>query len=66
MRGEIVRLVADRRFGFIRAADGREYFFHQSDLVNAEYEALKEKDKVTFEEHATPKGLRAGGVIFEG
>ena len=30
MTGKIKRLVSDKGFGFIAAADGSEYFFHQS------------------------------------
>jgi CspA family cold shock protein len=64
MKGEIARLITDRGFGFIKATDGKEYFFHRSDLINCEYESLRERDKVQFEEDKTPKGLRARNIIL--
>jgi cold shock CspA family protein len=30
MHGIVVRLMADKGFGFIRGDDGTEYFFHRS------------------------------------
>ena len=32
MKGTIKKLTKDRFFGFIRAEDGLDYFFHQSEL----------------------------------
>jgi cold shock CspA family protein len=51
-------------FGFITAADGREFFFHDSDLV--EDFDLSVGDSVTFEpvEPAPVKGPRAQQVVF--
>lgn len=62
MTGKIKTLLRDRRCGFIKAEDGKSYFFHQSALKDAKYEELKEGDEVTFEDTETAKGPRAEDV----
>jgi cold shock protein len=56
--GTIKRMMLDKGFGFLRATDGQEYFFHRSVVggVTA-FEHLREGDQVSFE--AEPQG-RAG------
>ena len=60
--GTIAR-VTDRGFGFI-ARDGEEkdVFFHANELKGAEFNDLKEGDKVTFEVSEGPKGVNAVNV----
>lgn len=48
MNGTIRKLVSDRGFGFIAMADGKEVFFHRSQVVG-EFESLREGQNVTFE-----------------
>jgi CspA family cold shock protein len=61
--GTIKKLVSDRGFGFIAAADGKEYFFHRSGVDSAiDFDALSGGESVTFEVEASPKGPRAGRV----
>jgi CspA family cold shock protein len=57
--GKIKRIVSDRGFGFISDNDGREVFFHQSGVVDAEFSSLKEGDQVEFDIESSPKGPRA-------
>lgn len=59
--GTIKKLVSDRGFGFIAAADGQEYFFHRSG-VTGNFEQMHEGDKVNFEVENSPKGPRAKAV----
>ncbi len=61
-KGKIKKLVRDRGFGFISATDGREVFFHQSSLVDVEFDALTEDQEVEFEVEKSPKGARAINV----
>ncbi len=51
-------------FGFIHVEDGRDFFFHDSDLLGDVELALG--DRVTFEivEPQPPKGPRARDVAF--
>jgi len=58
--GTIKRLVSDKGFGFVAAADGSEYFFHQSGC--AEFDSLREGQQVTFQAGQGPKGPRAEQV----
>ena len=51
-------------YGFIKAEDGSEFFFHDSDLVGGGDIELAVGDHVTFEavEPTPAKGPRAAGV----
>ena len=60
--GKIKKLVRERGFGFISDTDGREVFFHQSSLIEAQFDALTENQDVTFEVETSPKGPRAVNV----
>jgi CspA family cold shock protein len=60
--GKIKKLVRERGFGFISDTDGREVFFHQSGLVDVQFDALKEDQEVEFEIEKSPKGPRAISV----
>ena len=44
--GKIKKLVRDRGFGFISDTDGSEIFFHRSSLVDVQFDALNEEQKV--------------------
>jgi CspA family cold shock protein len=57
--GKIKKIMRDRGFGFISDTDGREVFFHQSGLVNAQFDSLQEEQNVEFEIEKSPKGPRA-------
>ena len=59
--GTIKKIVQDRGFGFIAAADGKEYFFHRSN-IESDFEALRGGEAVTFQVEAGPKGPRAARV----
>ena len=63
MRGTIKKLIRDRGFGFIRAADGQEVFFHRSGLpIDDDFDRLIEGDSVEFDVEQSPKGPRAVNV----
>ena len=59
--GTIKKLVSDRGFGFIKAEDGQEYFFHRSG-TEGDFDGLQGGEKVTFEIETSPKGPRAKSV----
>jgi len=48
-KGTIRRLVADRGFGFIQTAEGRDLFFHRNELQGVAYHSLREGQQVEFE-----------------
>ena len=61
--GTIKKVASDRGFGFITAADGKEYFFHRSGVDSSlDFDSLVGGEAVTFEVEASPKGPRAGRV----
>lgn len=62
MEGTIKRVIRDRGFGFIRAADGQEVFFHRSSLQQLNFDGLREGEAVEFEMERGEKGPRATAV----
>jgi cold shock protein len=62
--GPIVRLIRDRGFGFVRAEDGSEIFFHHSTLGPGEFDSLQEGQQIEFDIENDPRGRgqRAGNV----
>jgi CspA family cold shock protein len=57
-----IKRITDKVFGFIAAADGTEYFFHQSACIGTRFDDLREGQRVTFTVGQGPKGPRAEGV----
>jgi CspA family cold shock protein len=58
--GTVKKVVADRGFGFITGDDGKDYFFHRTDLVAPlNLDGLAGGEPVTYEVEAGPKGPRA-------
>ena len=63
MTGTIKTLRADRGFGFIRDASGKEVFFHSSAIWGEGIDNLREGDGVEFEiSDGGAKGPRATNV----
>ena len=62
MEGTIKRVIRDRGFGFIRAADGQEVFFHRSSLQQLNFDGLREGETVEFDMERGEKGPRATAV----
>jgi cold shock CspA family protein len=63
LTGEIKKKVADRGFGFITAEDGRDYFFHLTDLTNGlEFDLIPEGIRVQFEVKREPAPDKAGAA----
>jgi len=59
MTGTIKRLM-DKGYGFIASDEtDKDVFFHSSELVDVEFNDLREGDKVTFEMKETDKGVNA-------
>lgn len=59
--GTIKRLT-DRGFGFIETGSGEDIFFHMSGVEGIAFDALREGQRVSFEEGEGPKGKRAEKV----
>lgn len=61
MNGSIKRLFKDKGYGFIKAEDGRDIFFHRSSVDGAQFESLTEGQDVEFEVERSQKGSRDKG-----
>ena len=57
-----IKRITDKGFGFIAAADGTEYFFHQSACTSTPFDSMREGEQVTFTIGQGPKGPRAENV----
>ena len=61
--GTIKKVVAERGFGFITAADAKDYFFHRNSLDSSlDFDRLNGGESVEFEIEDSPKGPRASQV----
>lgn len=68
MAGTIMRIVADRGFGFIRAKNSsRDFFFHASGVAGGYFDGLKVAQEVDFLEETDISGrVRAVDVrVFD-
>ena len=68
MNGTIVRLVADKGYGFIKGEDGKDYFFHKMEFSGFFEDMVVDvqngrKVLVKFESVHSDKGPRASDVI---
>ena len=63
--GVIKRVLLEKSFGFIRDADGQEWFFHRSAVTGATFEGLQEGQAVSFDPQESPKGPRAENVTVQ-
>ena len=60
MQEGIIARLTDKGFGFIKVeGQEKDLFFHSNELVGITFDALKERDKVTFEVADSPKGPNA-------
>jgi len=60
--GTIERLIKDHGFGFIKAGEGIDVFFHGSEVENTAFGSLREGQEVRFKVGLSPRGLMATDV----
>jgi CspA family cold shock protein len=61
-KGTVKRIMRERGFGFILAEDGREIFFHRSELQNVVFDELGEGDHLEFTIVKGEKGPQATDI----
>ncbi len=61
LTGTVKFYKADSGYGFVKAEDGNEYFFHFSSLVDQSYQPSQD-DAVQFELVEGRKGMEAANV----
>ena len=62
LQGMVKTVVASRGYGFIIGEDGRDYFFHVSQLAGVELDELRMGETVSFVVKELGQGERAGKV----
>jgi cold shock protein len=62
--GQVIRLVRDRGFGFVRTRSNEEIFFHHSTLPPGVFDSLQDGQELEFqiEDDARGRGKRAVNV----
>jgi cold shock CspA family protein len=68
MNGNVVRMMSEKGFGFIRGEDNKDYFFHKVDFHGFFDDLVEDflagrKVAVTFMITPSDKGPRAGQVV---
>lgn len=59
MQGKVKMFNEEKGYGFITLEDGRDVFFHYSQLVMEGFKTVKSDDVVKFEVTETDRGLQA-------
>jgi len=62
MKGKVKRFNKVKGFGFITTEDGRDAFFHFSELVMEGYKTIDEGSEVEFELVEGERGLQAHSI----
>jgi cold shock CspA family protein len=67
MKGQVIKAMGDKRFGFIKGNDGMQYFFHQSDVIGFFDDLVEDvknghQPEVIFQIAPSTKGPRASDV----
>ena len=57
-----IKKKTDKGFGFIDTANGKDLFFHSSNVEGSGYDSLREGQRVSYNEGHGPKGPRAENV----
>jgi CspA family cold shock protein len=60
-KGTVKKLMKDREYGFIQTEEGKDLFFHGSQLQGVDYSSLKEGQEVEYEA-GTGRGGRPEAV----
>jgi len=58
--GKVDKLLLDNGYGFVRAEDGRQYFFHRTDVQNDDWPKLAIGDPISFVIRHWPANNKAG------
>lgn len=64
MTGVIKSYTREKKYGFIRGKDSKDYFFHLSNIINNNTGGIKDGALVSFETKATPKGYSAKNITI--
>jgi len=62
MLGKVKNFNNEKGYGFIKTEEGKDLFFHYSELQMEGFKSVNAGDKVEFEVVETEKGLRAVNI----
>lgn len=62
MLGKVKRFNSEKGYGFIKTENGKDLFFHYSELQMDGYKTIEAGQSVEFEVVETEKGLRAVNI----
>lgn len=63
MTGKIKMFNQEKGYGFIKLEDGKDVFFHYSQLVMEGYKTIEPETAVEFELVETERGLQARNIV---
>ena len=68
MLGNVKRFNQYKGFGFITGEDGKDYFFHFSEIIMDGFKTVNEGEKVEFTPTQTERGAQAHNIqaVLEG
>lgn len=62
MKGKVIKFNKDKGYGFIKAEDGDDIFFHYSALIMDGYKTIDAEQEVEFDVEQSDRGLRAANI----
>ena len=63
MQGKVKKFNKEKGYGFITTGDGKDVFFHYSELVMEGFKSFVDGAEVEFEEIETERGLQAKHIV---
>ena len=63
MQGKVKKFNKEKGFGFIVNEDGKDVFFHYSQLKMSGFKTIEENEAVEFEQYETDRGLQAQNIV---
>jgi cold shock protein len=64
MQGKVKKFNKEKGFGFIVNSDGKDVFFHYSQLKMSGFKTIDENAAVEFEQYETDRGLQAQNITL--
>lgn len=62
MKGKVIKFNKEKGFGFIKAEDSRDIFFHYSSLVMEGFKTVATDAEVEFDVEDSERGPRAANI----
>lgn len=62
MQGTVKCFDSKKGYGFINGSDGKEYFFHYSQLLMDGFKSIDAKQQIEFDAVKTDRGIQANKV----